>query len=55
MESTRTQTDSLTPSQRQAVAARGNVLVMAGAGTGKTHTLVERCLDCLVPGAGVAR
>ena len=47
MESIRTQTDSLTPSQRQAVAARGNVLVMAGAGTGKTHTLVERCLDCL--------
>src|ERR1017187_517617 len=39
--------NSLTPSQRQAVAARGNVLVMAGAGTGKTHTLVERCLDCL--------
>jgi len=39
--------DALTPSQRQAVAARGNVLVMAGAGTGKTHTLVERCLDCL--------
>jgi ATP-dependent helicase/nuclease subunit A len=39
--------DALTPSQQQAVAARGNVLVMAGAGTGKTHTLVERCLDCL--------
>lgn len=39
--------DALTPSQRQAVEARGNVLVMAGAGTGKTHTLVERCLDCL--------
>jgi ATP-dependent helicase/nuclease subunit A len=38
----------LTPSQRRAVAARGNVLVMAGAGTGKTHTLVERCLDCLL-------
>jgi len=36
-----------TPSQRQAVAARGNVLVMAGAGTGKTRTLVARCLDCL--------
>ena len=39
--------DRLTPSQRQAVTARGNVLVMAGAGTGKTHTLVERCLHCL--------
>ena len=39
--------DLLTPSQRQAVAARGNVLVMAGAGTGKTRTLVARCLDCL--------
>ena len=39
--------DRLTSSQRRAVEARGNVLVMAGAGTGKTHTLVERCLDCL--------
>ena len=47
MESAPDKTDSLTPSQRQAVAARGNVLVMAGAGTGKTKTLVERCLDCL--------
>jgi len=47
MESVRTQNDSLTPSQRRAVVARGNVLVMAGAGTGKTHTLVQRCLDCL--------
>ncbi|MBI3874657.1 MAG: helicase-exonuclease AddAB subunit AddA [Verrucomicrobia bacterium] len=33
-----------TPSQHRAVAARGNVLVSAGAGTGKTHTVVERCL-----------
>src|ERR1700744_5732783 len=40
-------TDTLTPSQRRAVLARGNVLVMAGAGTGKTKTLVTRCLDCL--------
>ena len=39
--------DGLTPSQHRAVAARGNVLVMAGAGTGKTHTLIERCLHCL--------
>jgi ATP-dependent helicase/nuclease subunit A len=42
-----TKTDSLTEQQRNAVRARGNVLVMAGAGTGKTKTLVERCLDCL--------
>jgi ATP-dependent helicase/nuclease subunit A len=47
MESGCTLKDPLTPSQRQAVEARGNVLVMAGAGTGKTHTLIERCLDCL--------
>jgi len=37
----------LTPSQRRAVEAVGNVLVMAGAGTGKTKTLVARCLHCL--------
>jgi ATP-dependent helicase/nuclease subunit A len=42
-----TKADNLTPAQRQAVAARGNVLVMAGAGTGKTHTLIARCLHCL--------
>jgi ATP-dependent helicase/nuclease subunit A len=48
MKSPRPETDDrLTPAQRRAVAARGNVLVMAGAGTGKTHTLVERCLHCL--------
>jgi ATP-dependent helicase/nuclease subunit A len=48
MESPATKNDDrLTPSQRQAVTARGNVLVMAGAGTGKTHTLIARCLHCL--------
>ena len=39
--------NSLTESQLKAVLERGNVLVMAGAGTGKTETLVARCLDCL--------
>src|SRR5437867_2120195 len=39
---------NLTAAQRQAVAARGNVLVVASAGTGKTHALVERCLNCLL-------
>lgn len=41
---------SLTAAQQAAVAARGNVLVMAGAGTGKTSTLVTRCIDCLSGG-----
>jgi ATP-dependent helicase/nuclease subunit A len=39
---------SLTPAQREAIDARGNVLVVAGAGTGKTRTLVERCLSLLL-------
>jgi ATP-dependent helicase/nuclease subunit A len=39
---------SLTAAQQEAISARGNVLVVAGAGTGKTRTLVERCLACLL-------
>src|SRR5690242_2456477 len=38
----------MTESQRAALTARGNVLVMAGAGTGKTHTLIERCCSLLI-------
>jgi ATP-dependent helicase/nuclease subunit A len=34
----------LTRDQQRAIESPGNVLVMAGAGTGKTRTLVERCL-----------
>jgi ATP-dependent helicase/nuclease subunit A len=47
MEAPRKEKNSLTRSQQKAVEARGNVLVMAGAGTGKTRTLIARCLDCL--------
>src|SRR5271170_6487063 len=39
---------SLTPDQERAVQARGNVLLVAGAGAGKTSTLVARCLHCLL-------
>jgi ATP-dependent helicase/nuclease subunit A len=39
-----------TPQQQAAIAAHGDVLVIAGAGTGKTSTLVARILDrILVP------
>jgi ATP-dependent helicase/nuclease subunit A len=39
---------TLTPTQRAAISASGNVVVIAGAGTGKTRTLVERCLELLL-------
>jgi ATP-dependent helicase/nuclease subunit A len=38
----------LTAAQHRAIAAEGNLLVLAGAGTGKTKTLVERCIARLV-------
>ena len=40
--------NALTPSQQQAIRERGNVLVVAGAGTGKTSTLVHRCVSLLL-------
>jgi ATP-dependent helicase/nuclease subunit A len=45
---------SPTPQQKQAIAAKGNVLVVAGAGAGKTRTLVERCLAWLLDDANNA-
>lgn len=44
---------SFTSAQKAAIAARGNVLVVAGAGTGKTRTLIERCLSLLREGASL--
>ena len=45
---------SLTLEQQEAVAARGDVLVVAGAGSGKTSTLIERCVAWLVDEANQA-
>jgi ATP-dependent helicase/nuclease subunit A len=39
---------SPTAQQQRAIAARGNVLVVAGAGAGKTQTVVDRCLAWLL-------
>jgi len=38
----------LTQQQAVAVNGQGNLLVVAGAGTGKTHTLIARCLRLIV-------
>lgn len=45
--------NALTDSQQQAIAARGNVIVVAGAGTGKTSTLVRRCITLLEEGCSL--
>ena len=39
---------SFTSAQRSAIEQMGNLVVMAGAGTGKTSTLVERCVTRLL-------
>jgi len=44
---------AFTPAQQSAIAARGNVLVVAGAGTGKTRTLIARCLQLVREGASL--
>src|ERR1043166_7056285 len=44
---------TFTPAQRDAINARGNVLVSAGAGTGKTRTAGERCLRLIDEGWSV--
>jgi ATP-dependent helicase/nuclease subunit A len=39
---------SLTPAQNEAVQSRGNTVVIAGAGTGKTQTLIERAMRFVI-------
>jgi ATP-dependent helicase/nuclease subunit A len=40
-------TNPVRTAQEEAILAQGRVLVAAGAGTGKTHTLIERCLEAI--------
>src|SRR5439155_17444865 len=43
-----------TAQQQRVIRAPGNVAVVAGAGSGKTSTLVERCLACVLNGSDPA-
>ena len=45
---------AFTNDQLTAIQAEGNVLVNAGAGTGKTRTLVERCVAQLIQDPGLS-
>lgn len=40
--------NNFTPQQSAAIHSTGNLLVVAGAGTGKTHTLIARCLRLIL-------
>jgi ATP-dependent helicase/nuclease subunit A len=44
-----------TQQQQQAINARGNVLVTASAGTGKTAVLAQRCLELVLNGTDLDR
>ena len=44
---------STTDAQRLAIHAEGNVLVAAGAGAGKTSTLVARCVRLITEGGSL--
>lgn len=39
---------NFTPQQAAAINSSGNLLLVAGAGTGKTHTLIARCLRLIL-------
>lgn len=39
---------NFTPQQTAAITREGDLIVVAGAGTGKTHTLISRCLRLIV-------